>query len=354
MDTLQNDTYLRALLRQPTDYTPVWMMRQAGRYLPEYRASRARAGSFLDLCKNTELATEVTLQPLERFDLDAAILFSDILTVPDAMGLGLYFAEGEGPKFEKPLQHETDIAALAVPDMDKLRYVFDAVASIRRALNGRVPLIGFSGSPFTLACYMVEGSGSKEWRTLKTMMYARPELLHRILDITAQAVADYLNTQIEHGAQAVQIFDTWGGTLSPAAFEEFSLAYMRRIVGSLKREHQGRRVPVVLFTKGGGLWLEQMADAGADALGLDWTCDIGSARSRVGSRVALQGNLDPAALYGSPESIRAETARILESYGKGSGHVFNLGHGISQFADPEHAKVLVDAVHELSRPYHQA
>ena len=354
MDTLQNDTYLRALLRQPTDYTPVWMMRQAGRYLPEYRASRARAGSFLDLCKNTELATEVTLQPLERFDLDAAILFSDILTVPDAMGLGLYFAEGEGPKFEKPLQHEADIAALAVPDMDRLRYVFDAVASIRRALNGRVPLIGFSGSPFTLVCYMVEGSGSKEWRTLKTMMYARPELLHRILDITAQAVAAYLNTQIEHGAQAVQIFDTWGGTLSPAAFEEFSLAYMRRIVGSLKREHQGRRVPVVLFTKGGGLWLEQMADAGADALGLDWTCDIGSARNRVGSRVALQGNLDPAALYGSPESIRAETARILESYGKGSGHVFNLGHGISQFADPEHAKVLVDAVHELSRPYHQA
>lgn len=354
MDTLQNDTYLRALLRQPTEYTPVWMMRQAGRYLPEYRATRARAGSFLDLCKNTELATEVTLQPLERFDLDAAILFSDILTVPDAMGLGLYFAEGEGPKFSRPLQHEADIAALAVPDMDKLRYVFDAVASIRRALNGRVPLIGFSGSPFTLACYMVEGSGSKEWRTLKTMMYARPELLHRILDITAQAVADYLNTQIEHGAQAVQIFDTWGGTLSPAAFEEFSLAYMRRIVGSLKREHQGRRVPVVLFTKGGGLWLEQMADAGADALGLDWTCDIGSARNRVGSRVALQGNLDPAALYGSPESIRAETARILESYGKGSGHVFNLGHGISQFADPEHAKVLVDAVHELSRPYHQA
>ena len=353
MDTLQNDTYLRALLRQSTDYTPVWMMRQAGRYLPEYRASRARAGSFLDLCKNTELATEVTLQPLERFDLDAAILFSDILTVPDAMGLGLYFAEGEGPKFSRPLQHEADIAALAVPDMDKLRYVFDAVASIRRALNGRVPLIGFSGSPFTLACYMVEGSGSKEWRTLKTMMYARPELLHRILDITAQAVADYLNTQIEHGAQAVQIFDTWGGTLSPAAFEEFSLAYMRRIVGSLKREHQGRRVPVVLFTKGGGLWLEQMADAGADALGLDWTCDIGSARNRVGSRVALQGNLDPAALYGSPESIRAETARILESYGKGSGHVFNLGHGISQFADPEHAEVLVDAVHELSRPYHQ-
>ncbi len=354
MDTLKNDTYLRALLRQPTEYTPVWMMRQAGRYLPEYRATRARAGSFLDLCKNTELATEVTLQPLERFDLDAAILFSDILTVPDAMGLGLYFAEGEGPKFSRPLQHEADIAALAVPDMDKLRYVFDAVASIRRALNGRVPLIGFSGSPFTLACYMVEGSGSKEWRTLKTMMYARPELLHRILDITAQAVADYLNTQIEHGAQAVQIFDTWGGTLSPAAFEEFSLAYMRRIVGSLKREHQDRRVPVVLFTKGGGLWLEQMADAGADALGLDWTCDIGSARNRVGSRVALQGNLDPAALYGSPESIRAETARILESYGKGSGHVFNLGHGISQFADPEHAKVLVDAVHELSRPYHQA
>lgn len=352
MPALQNDTFLRALLRQPVDYTPVWMMRQAGRYLPEYRATRARAGSFLDLCKNTELATEVTLQPLERFNLDAAILFSDILTVPDAMGLGLYFAEGEGPKFERPVQNEAAVDALAVPDMDKLRYVFDAVASIRQALNGRVPLIGFSGSPFTLACYMVEGGGSKDFRTIKTMLYARPDLLHRILDVNARAVTEYLNTQIRHGAQAVQIFDTWGGILSDAAFGEFSLRYLRQIVGGLLREHNGRRVPVIVFVKGGGLWLEQLADIGADALGLDWSCNIGAARARAGDKVALQGNFDPNALFGTPDAIRRETARILADFGAGSGHVFNLGHGISQFADPEHAKVLVDAVHELSRPYH--
>ena len=353
MSPLKNDTFLRALLKQPVDYTPVWMMRQAGRYLPEYRATRAKAGSFLDLCKNTELATEVTIQPLERFDLDAAILFSDILTVPDAMGLGLYFAEGEGPKFERPLQHEDDIRRLQVPDMASLDYVFDAVTSIRRALDGRVPLIGFSGSPFTLACYMVEGGGSKEFRIIKTMMYSRPELLHHILEVNAQAVTAYLNEQIKAGAQAVQIFDTWGGVLSGEAFEAFSLRYMRQIVSGLIREHEGRQIPVILFTKGGGQWLEKMAESGADALGLDWTCDIGQARSRVGNQVALQGNFDPFALFGTPERIEEEVARILAGFGAGSGHVFNLGHGINQHTPPEHAKVLVDAVHRLSRQYHQ-
>ena len=348
MTTLQNDTFLRALTKQPVSHTPVWLMRQAGRYLPEYRAVRASAGGFLDLCKNTELATEVTLQPIDRFGLDAAILFSDILTVPDAMGLGLYFAEGEGPKFARPLQNEADIAALQVPDMAKLRYVFDAVSSIRRALNGRVPLIGFAGSPFTLACYMVEGGGSKEFRQIKTLLYRRPELLHHILNITAQAVTAYLNEQIAAGAQAVQIFDTWGGLLSDAAFPEFSLAYMRQIISGLTREHEGRRVPVILFTKGGGQWLELMAESGADALGLDWTVNLGQARQRVGSQVALQGNFDPAALFGTPESVRAEVRRILHSYGEGSGHVFNLGHGISQHTDPENVQALVDAVREYS------
>ena len=348
MTTLQNDTFLRALAKQPVSHTPVWLMRQAGRYLPEYRAVRARAGGFLDLCKNTELATEVTLQPIDCFGLDAAILFSDILTVPDAMGLGLYFAEGEGPKFARPLQSEADIAELQVPDMAKLRYVFDAVSSIRRALNGRVPLIGFAGSPFTLACYMVEGGGSKEFRQIKTLLYRRPDLLHRILNITAQAVTAYLNEQIAAGAQAVQIFDTWGGLLSDAAFPKFSLAYMRQIIGGLTREYEGRRVPVILFTKGGGQWLELMAESGADALGLDWTVNLGRARQRVGSQVALQGNFDPAALFGTPESVRAEVRRILHSYGEGSGHVFNLGHGISQHTDPENVQALVDAVREYS------
>lgn len=354
MNSLQNDTFLRALLKQPVEYTPIWMMRQAGRYLPEYKATRAQAGSFLELCKNTDLATEVTIQPLDRFDLDAAILFSDILTVPDAMGLGLYFSEGEGPKFERALQDEAGIAKLAVPDMAKLQYVFDAVSSIRRALNGRVPLIGFSGSPFTLACYMVEGGSSKEFRTIKSMMYARPDLLHKILDTNAQAVTAYLNAQIEAGAQAVQIFDTWGGVLSDAAFEEFSLRYMKQITDGLKREHEGRRVPVILFTKGGGLWLEKMAQTGADALGLDWSCNIGEARRRVGDQVALQGNFDPFALFGTPESIRNEAARILAAFGEGSGHVFNLGHGINQHTNPEHAQLLVDSVHELSRQYHSS
>ncbi|XXQ67512.1 uroporphyrinogen decarboxylase [Neisseriaceae bacterium B1] len=353
MTQLKNDTFLRALLREPVDYTPIWMMRQAGRYLPEYKATRAQAGDFLSLCQNVELATEVTIQPLERFDLDAAILFSDILTVPDAMGLGLYFEAGEGPKFTKPVQTEADVNALAVPDMAKLRYVFDAVASIRKALNGRVPLIGFSGSPFTLACYMIEGGGSKEWRNVKTMMYARPDLFHKILRVTADTVIDYLNTQIAHGAQAVQIFDTWGGVLSPAAYQEFSLNYMQHIIRGLKREHENRRVPVIVFTKGGGQWLEAMADCGADALGLDWTTDIGNARARVGDKVALQGNFDPFALFGTPDAIETEALRILKAYGNGSGHVFNLGHGINQFTNPEHAKILVDTVHQLSRQYHQ-
>ena len=354
MTELKNDTFLRALLKQPVEHTPVWMMRQAGRYLPEYRATRAQAGDFLSLCKNTELATEVTIQPLERFDLDAAILFSDILTIPDAMGLGLYFAEGEGPKFERPIRTEADVAALQVADMDKLRYVTDAVSSIRKALNGRVPLIGFSGSPFTLACYMIEGGGSKEFRLIKTMMYQRPDLLHKILDVLADSVIVYLNAQIAAGAQAVQIFDTWGGALSHVAYREFSLRYMQKIVAGLTREAEGRQVPVIAFTKGGGLWLEAMADIGVDALGLDWTVDLGAARERVGDKVTLQGNFDPMALFGTPESIEQEVARILAEFGSGNGHVFNLGHGINQHTNPEHAKVLIDAVHQLSKPYHAA
>lgn len=350
---LKNDTFLRALLRQPTDYTPVWMMRQAGRYLPEYRATRARAGNFLALCKSPELACEVTLQPLERFPLDAAILFSDILTVPDAMGLGLYFAEGEGPKFERPLRDESDIRRLSKPDVGtELKYVTDAVSTIRKALDGRVPLIGFSGSPWTLACYMVEGGSSSDFRTIKTMAYSRPDLLHHILSVTADTVIDYLNAQIAAGAQAVQIFDTWGGALSHAAYREFSLAYMQRIIAGLNREAEGRRVPVIVFTKGGGQWLEAMADTGADALGLDWTTDIGEARRRVGDRVALQGNFDPVALHAPATAIETEVARILAAYGSGSGHVFNLGHGIGQTVPPEHAAAFVEAVQRLSRPYH--
>ncbi|MBP6563574.1 MAG: uroporphyrinogen decarboxylase [Neisseriaceae bacterium] len=353
MTQLKNDTFLRALLKEPVEYTPIWMMRQAGRYLPEYKASRAEAGSFLDLCKNTDLATEVTIQPLERFPLDAAILFSDILTIPDAMGLGLYFAEGEGPKFERPLRDEDAINKLAVPHVEtSLKYVTDAVSSIRKALDGRVPLIGFSGSPFTLACYMIEGGSSKDFRTIKTMMYSRPDLLHKILSVNTQTVIDYLNAQIEAGAQAVQIFDSWGGVLSDAAFETFSLNYMQQIIAGLKREHDGRKVPVIVFTKGGGLWLEKLANIGADALGLDWSCNIGDARQRVGDQVALQGNFDPFALFGTQEAIEAEAARILASYGHGSGHVFNLGHGINQFTPPEHAAALVEAVHRLSKPYH--
>jgi uroporphyrinogen decarboxylase len=349
---LQNDTFLRALLRQPTDYTPVWLMRQAGRYLPEYRASRARAGSFLGLAKNPDFATEVTLQPIDRYPLDASILFSDILTVPDAMGLGLYFEDGEGPKFERTVRTEEDVAKLQVPDMASLQYVFDAVTSIRTALNGRVPLIGFSGSPWTLACYMVEGGGSREFHTIKKMLYARPDLMHRILEINAEAVAQYLNAQIDAGAQAVMIFDSWGGALADGAYQAFSLAYMRKVVSRLQREKDGVRIPAIVFTKGGGLWLDEMADIGADALGLDWTVNLGRARALVGDRVALQGNLDPAILFAGPDQIRTEVEKALASYGTpaaGHGHVFNLGHGISQFTPPESVTAMVEAVHSFSR-----
>ena len=346
-----NDSFLRALLKEPCPHTPIWLMRQAGRYLPEYCETRRRAGSFLNLCKNPALACEVTLQPLARYPLDAAILFSDILTIPDAMGLGLYFTDGEGPRFERPLREEWAIRDLSAPDpWDHLRYVMDAVAEIRRALNGSVPLIGFAGSPYTLACYMVEGGASNDYRRIKHMLYERPDLLHRVLTVTAQAVTAYLNAQIEAGAQAVMIFDTWGGSLSTAAYQEFSLAYMERIVAGLAKEKAGERIPSIVFTKGGGLWLEQIARIGSDAIGLDWTIDIGEARRRVGDRVALQGNLDPGVLFAPPEMVAAEARRVLTSYGAGgTGHVFNLGHGISQFTPPESVAALVDAVHMMTR-----
>ena len=353
---LDNDTFLRACLRQPTDYTPLWLMRQAGRYLPEYKATRARAGSFMGLATNPQYATEVTLQPLERYALDAAILFSDILTVPDAMGLGLSFAEGEGPRFARPLRDEAAVARLAVPDMAKLRYVFDAVASIRQALAGRVPLIGFAGSPWTLACYMVEGGGSDDYRLVKTMLYARPDLLQRILEVNAQAVAAYLNAQIDAGAQAVMIFDSWGGVLADGAFQRFSLHYTRQVLALLKTESEGRRVPHIVFTKGGGPWLAQIAASGADVVGLDWTVNLGAARAAVGQRVALQGNLDPNVLFAPPEVVRAQAIAVLDSFGPPQradggcdGHVFNLGHGISQHTPPEHVAALVEAVHGHSR-----
>jgi len=357
---LLNDTFLRACLRQPTDHTPMWLMRQAGRYLPEYRATRARAGSFMGLATNPQYATEVTLQPLERYALDAAILFSDILTVPDAMGLGLSFAEGEGPRFAHPLRDEADVARLAVPDMDKLRYVFDAVASIRKALAGRVPLIGFSGSPWTLACYMVEGRGSDDYRLVKTMMYSRPDLMQRILDINARAVAAYLNAQIDAGAQAVMVFDSWGGVLADGMFQRFSLHHTQQVVAALKRDSDGRRVPVIVFTKGGGPWLEQIAGIGADVVGLDWTVNLGAARAAVGDRVALQGNLDPNVLFAPPEVVQQQAIAVLDSFGapqradgRWDGHVFNLGHGISQHTPPDHVSALVEAVQRHSRAQRQ-
>jgi uroporphyrinogen decarboxylase len=350
---LQNDRLLRALLRQPVDRTPVWMMRQAGRYLPEYRRVREQAGSFLDLCRNPDLACEVTLQPLRRFPLDAAILFSDILTVPDAMGLGLYFEPGEGPRFERPVRSVHAIDQLPVPDVaDSLGYVTDAVAVIRRELAGSVPLIGFSGSPWTLATYMVEGAGSRDFRHIKALAYDEPEALERLLGKVARAVTDYLNAQSAAGAQALMIFDTWGGALAHDAYRRFSLAYARQVIDGLVRERDGHRVPVVFFTKGGGLWLEAMADSGADALGLDWTIHLGEARRRVGDRVALQGNLDPSALYARPATIRAEVARVLAEFGHGEGHVFNLGHGIHPQVDPQHAAAMIEAVRELSPAYH--
>ncbi|MCX2199544.1 uroporphyrinogen decarboxylase [Pantoea agglomerans] len=354
MSELKNDRYLRALLRQPVDVTPVWMMRQAGRYLPEYKATRAQAGDFMSLCKNAELACEVTLQPLRRYPLDAAILFSDILTIPDAMGLGLYFENGEGPRFSNPVTCRADVERLPVPDPEmELGYVMNAVRTIRKNLNGDLPLIGFSGSPWTLATYMVEGGSSKAFTKIKKMMYADPATLHAMLDKLADSVILYLNAQIRAGAQSVMVFDTWGGVLTGRDYREFSLHYMHKIVDGLLRENDGRRVPVTLFTKGGGQWLEAMAATGCDALGLDWTTDIDDARRRVGDKVALQGNMDPSMLYAAPERIEQEVAGILERYGSGTGHVFNLGHGIHLDVPPENAGVFVEAVHRLSRPWHQ-
>ncbi len=350
MRKLENDTLIRALLRQPTPHTPIWLMRQAGRYLPEYNATRARAGDFLALCKTPAFATEVTLQPLERFPLDAAILFSDILTVPDAMGLGLAFVDGEGPRFARPVRDEAAIGRLVPPRPEaELGYVLDAVREIRRALAGRVPLIGFAGSPFTLACYMVEGGSSADFGTVKTMLYRRPDLMHRLLEVNARAVADYLNAQIEAGAQAVMLFDTWGGTLAHAAYLEFSLAYIERVIGSLARAAAGERVPSIVFTKGGGPWLERIAACGCDAVGVDWTVSLADARRRVGDRVALQGNLDPLVLLTAPEVVRREAERTLADFGAGPGHVFNLGHGIVPATPPEHVAALVEAVHRATR-----
>jgi uroporphyrinogen decarboxylase len=353
MPALQNDTLIRALFRQPTAYTPVWLMRQAGRYLPEYNETRRRAGSFLALCKTPSLAAEVTLQPLERFPLDAAILFSDILTIPDAMGLGLYFAEGEGPRFERPLRDETSIAKLAAPDpAEDLRYVTDAIGEVRRALAGKVPLIGFCGSPYTLACYMVEGQTSDDWLNVKLMLYERPALLHRVLETNTRAVAALLNAQIEAGVNVVMIFDTWGGSLSAASYREFSLEYIQRVLSQLRRSSGAARVPVIVFTKGGAPWLERIAATGCDCVGLDWSIDLGDARRRIGAGAALQGNLDPAVLLTSPEVVRREVQKALESFGSGAGHVFNLGHGVPQFTPPENVAALVAAVRELSPKFH--
>lgn len=354
--TLHNDTFLRALMRQPVSYTPLWLMRQAGRYLAEYNATRAKAGSFMGLAQNPEFACEVTLQPLERFPLDAAILFSDILTVPDAMGLGLDFLVGEGPRFAHPVRTEADVERLQVPPMERLGYVFDAVNLIRKELNGRVPLIGFAGSPWTIGCYMVEGQGSSDYRLIKTMLYSRPDLLHRILSINATATAQYLNAQIEAGAQAVMIFDSWGGVLADGLFQEFSLAYTRQVVQALKREHNGVAIPAIVFTKGGALWADQIAAVGCDAIGLDWTASLGRVRQQVGDSVALQGNLDPMVLFGSEQAIRAQARRVLDDFGMvgAGGHVFNLGHGINRFTPPESVAILVDEVHTYSRRYHAA
>jgi uroporphyrinogen decarboxylase len=366
---LQNPTFLQACMRQASDHTPVWLMRQAGRYLPEYRETRAKAGSFMGLATNRDYATEVTLQPLARYKLDAAILFSDILTIPDAMGLGLSFALGEGPKFAHNVRDEAAVAKLAVPDMDKLRYVFDAVSSIRKALTqvdgrGSVPLIGFSGSPWTLACYMAEGAGSDDYRHVKTLMYSRPDLMHRMLAINADSVALYLNTQIDAGAQAVMIFDSWGGVLADGAFQEFSLAYTKRVLSQLKRTHNGKEdgivIPRIVFTKGGALWLDEMGGLDCDVLGLDWTANLAKARAQVGtgaSAKALQGNIDPNVLFAPPAAIQAEVRKVLNSFGQphtdktttGATHIFNLGHGISQFTPPENVAVLVDAVHAHSK-----
>lgn len=344
---------IRALLNQPVDRTPLWIMRQAGRYLPEYRAVRNKAGNFLNLCKTPELACEVTIQPLQRFHLDAAIIFSDILTIPDAMGLGLYFIEGEGPKFNKPLKTLSDIKVLPIPDPGTdLSYVMDAIALTRKELKNKVPLIGFAGSPWTLACYMLEGGGSREFRQVKTLLYQEPKALHHLLNTLTKATILYLNAQIAAGAQVIMIFDTWGGLLTTAAYQQFSLGYMTEILANLQNKNTQEKIPTILFTKGGNLWLEKIGSSGCDAIGLDWTIDLGVARQRLNNKVALQGNMDPAILFANPETIRQEVQNILQAYGDGSGHIFNLGHGISQYTKPEHVKVLVDAVHELSSVFH--
>ncbi|HEA3273804.1 TPA: uroporphyrinogen decarboxylase [Pasteurella multocida] len=354
MTALKNDRYLKALLREPVDMTPVWMMRQAGRYLPEYRATRAVAGDFMSLCRNAELACEVTLQPLRRYPLDAAILFSDILTIPDAMGLGLSFGVGEGPKFAHPIETQRAVQNLPIPDPEgELQYVMNAVRTIRRELKGEVPLIGFSGSPWTLATYMVEGGSSKAFTKIKKMLYADPQLLHQLLDKLADAVILYLNAQIKAGAQSVMIFDTWGGVLGHREYLDFSLHYMHKIVVGLIRENEGRKVPVTLFTKGGGMWLEAMAETGCDALGVDWTVNLAQAKARVGHKVALQGNMDPSVLYASPARIEQEVRSILADFGEGSGHVFNLGHGIHQDVPEQSPAVFVNAIHQFSQPYHK-
>lgn len=354
MTQLKNDRYLKALLREPVDMTPVWMMRQAGRYLPEYKATRAQAGDFMSLCRNADLACEVTLQPLRRYALDAAILFSDILTIPDAMGLGLSFGAGEGPKFARPIEHKIQVDNLPIPDPEgELQYVMNAVRTIRRELKGEVPLIGFSGSPWTLATYMVEGGSSKAFTKIKKMMYADPQILHALLDKLADSVILYLNAQIKAGAQAVMVFDTWGGVLAHEEYKTFSLQYMQKIVEGLIRENEGRKVPITLFTKGGGLWLEAIADTGCDAVGLDWTVDIREAKKRVGHKVALQGNMDPSVLYAPAARIEQEVKNILAGFGEGSGHVFNLGHGIHQDVPTESPKVFVNAIHEFSKQYHK-
>lgn len=351
--TLKNDVYLRALLKQPVEYTPVWMMRQAGRYLPEYRQVRAQAGDFMQLCKNPELACEVTLQPLRRFPLDAAILFSDILTIPDALGLGLYFSQGEGPMFERPIQNHADIKKLSVFDPElELGYVMDAVRHIRKALNGDVPLIGFSGSPWTLATYMIEGGSSKAFTKIKKMMYQDPNILHQLLDLLADCVIVYLNAQIKAGAQSIMIFDTWGGVLSKQCYLDFSLKPMQKIIAGLVKENEGRKVPVTLFTKNGGQWLPEIANSGCDAVGIDWTTELSVARAQIGNKTALQGNMDPSVLYAEPAVIEEEVKRILAEYGNGSGHVFNLGHGIHLDVNPEHASAFINAVHTYSKPYH--
>lgn len=350
---LQNDRLIKALLRQPVDKTPVWIMRQAGRYLPEYREVRQQAGSFMRLCKTPELACQVTLQPLQRFDLDAAILFSDILTIPDAMGLGLHFIEGEGPRFEKTIHSRSDIQNLPIPDPEtELGYVIDAVRLIKQELAGRCPLIGFAGSPWTIACYMLEGGSSQSFSKIKSLLYNDPLMLHLLLDKLTHAISDYLNAQIQAGADAIMLFDTWGGNLTTSAYNEFSLLTMQRIVQSLKKERQGQRIPVIIFTKNGNLWLEKIADSGCDAIGVDWTIDLSEARRRVGNKVALQGNLDPAVLYASPDVIREQVNFVLNQFGDGPGHVFNLGHGITPDIPPEHVKVLVDAVHERKIKIH--